>query len=133
MITSEEAKIVEDRILAKRKKYEEQGCADKTFEKKIDGKHIKMWLPESVFVQQKLLSIAAKVFSGDFSNIDEEGELNERYIKAVYSHMQIDSKTANPDISDFGDLQAFGLLYWTELLSPLSTWGDIKARKVMLS
>ena len=132
MIPQEQQKVIHDRLMAKQKAYEEQGYADKDFSKKVDDKHIKIWLPDSVFVQQKLLSLGSKVF-GDYNlNIDEESDLTERFSKAVCSHMQIDQKTVVPETLEFGELQAYALLYWLELLSPLSAWGDAKAQRVIL-
>lgn len=131
-MTPEDKKIVQNRLNEKRKKYEEQGFADKTFEKRVDDKLIKIWLPDSVFVQQKLLSLGSKVFSSNNLNIDEEGELTERFSKAVCLHMQIEGNDVTPETLEFGELQAYTLLYWLELLSPLSVWGDVKAQKVIL-
>lgn len=131
-MTPEQKKIVQDRLTEKRKKYEEQGFADKDFSKTVDDKHIKIWLPSSVFNQQKLLSLGSKVFSGHDLSIDEEGDLTERFSKAVCVHMQIDGDSVAPETLEFGDLQAYALLYWLELLSPLSVWGDAKAEKVIL-
>lgn len=121
------------KIETKRAKYEEQGYADKDFEKNIDGKFIKIWLPNSVFVQQTFLSIASKVFKNDFQDIDEEAKLTERLYKAVCSHMQIDAKAVNAELLDLAELQAYSLLYWVELLAPLSAWGDVKAKRIILS
>lgn len=129
---SDKAKIA-SMIEQKRKKYEEQNFADKDFEKTIDAKFVKIWLPTSVFVQQTLLSIAAKVFSSGVKDIDEEAKLTERFYKAVCSHMQIDSKAVNPELLDLGELQGYALLYWVELLAPLSAWGDVKAIKAILN
>lgn len=121
------------KIEDKRKKYEEQGYADKEFEKTVNGKFIKIWLPASVFVQQTLLSIAAKVMTNDFQDMDEGAKLTERYYRAVCSHLQIDAKNAVVDSLDLADLQAYALLYWVELLAPLSAWGDVKAKKAILN
>lgn len=129
---SDKAKI-NSIIEAKRRKYESQSYADKDFEKNIDGKFIKIWLPASVFVQQTLLSIAAKVFANDFNDIDECAKLTERFYKAVCSHMQIDGKQINIESLDLADLQSYALLYWVELLAPLSAWGDVKAKKAILN
>lgn len=131
-MTPEDKKKIQDSLVAKRKKYEEQGFADKTYEKTIDGKHFKIWLPSSVFVQQKMLSIGSKVFNNDFLNIDEEADLTERFSKAVCSHMQVEGKEVSAETLEFAELQAYALLYWLELLSPLSMWGDVKAQKVIL-
>ena len=124
---------IQSRVAEKRKKYEEQNFADKDFEKTIDGKFIKLWLPSSVFVQQTLLSIAVRVFSNDFQDIDESSRLTERYYRAVCNHLQIEGANVNPDTLDLADLQAYALLYWVELLAPLSQWGDVKAKKAILS
>ena len=133
MISKEENEALQKRVLVKREKYQEQGFADDTLEKTVNGKLIKMWLPNSVFVQQKLLSIAAKVFSSDFKDIDEEAELTERYYKAVCTHTQLDGDNVNAAALDLGSLQAFALLYWMELLYPLSLWGDEKSKEAILS
>lgn len=129
---ADKAKI-NSKIEDKRKKYEEQGHADKEFEKTVNGRFVKIWLPASVFVQQTLLSIAAKVMTNDFQDIDECSKLTERYYKAVCSHLQIDAKNVNADSMDLADLQAYALLYWVELLAPLSAWGDVKSKNTILN
>mgnify|MGYP003652421364 CR=1 FL=1 len=124
---------IASRIEEKRVAYEAQNYADTTFEKTIDGKFLKIWLPASVFVQQQILALGSKVMSSDFANFDEQNALTERFYKAVFSHLQVDGKTVNPETCSLGDLQAYAWLYWVELLAPLSLWGDGKAKRAILS
>lgn len=128
-----DAARIESRIEAKNKKYEEQSFADKDFEKNIDNKLVKMWLPSSVFVQQALLSLGEKVASNRFRNLEEETSLTEEFYKKVCAHLQINGAAIVAETLELTDLQIYGLLYWVELLAPLSAWGDVKARKVMQS
>jgi hypothetical protein len=121
-----------EKVEAKRKKYEEQGFADVDFEKEIDGKKIKMFLPSSVFVQQKMIIMASKVFSNQDYSVDEESDLAERFIKAVCKHTQINGNEANPEQEGIIRCQAYALMYWLELLNPLSTWGESIQKKMIL-
>ena len=132
MLSSEENAILQERVLAKRTKYKEQGTADLDFMKTIGEDTLRMWLPKSVFDQQKLLSVGAKVFSSDFKDIDEEAELTKRYFVAICAHAQINGESVNAEKLGFGVLQSYALLYWMELLYPLSLWGDEKSREAIL-
>jgi hypothetical protein len=126
-------KQVQDSIEAKRKKYEEQGFADLSFEKSIGDKKLKMWLPSSIFMQQTMLLMASKVVSDGIDDIDEASKLNERYIKAVAKHTQINGEDLKPETCGLADCQGYILLYWTELLAPLSRWGETRAKKIITS
>ncbi len=54
------------KVEEKQKKYQEQGFADTTFETNLNGKRIKMFLPNSVFEQKILLNLGYKVTINNF-------------------------------------------------------------------
>ena len=117
----------------KRKKYEEQGYADKDFEKTVDGLKIKMWLPESVFTQQTMLLLASKALESNSNDIDEFSKVKKRYAEAVAKHTRINGEDLNIEKVGYGASEAYCLMYWMELLSPLSAWADLRAEKILLS
>jgi hypothetical protein len=124
--------IIKQKVIDKRAKYKEQGFADKDFEKQIGKKHLKLWLPNSVFHQQKLLMLASKIFAGSIS-IDEEMELTDRFYKEVCKHGQLDGNNIVAESLELNEIQGFALLYWVELLYPLSLWSDEKIKEMTLS
>jgi hypothetical protein len=132
MLDKEQENKVQEQVLNKRKKYKEQGFADKDFEKTLDGKHFKIWLPSSVFEQQKLINLASRLFSGNLS-FQEESELTTLYYNYVCKHAHLDGKPVNAEVLGLEQLQAFALFYWVELLFPLSLWSDEKTKELMLS
>ena len=132
MLDRDQEQKVQQQVLNKREKYKEQGFADKDFEKTIGGKHFKIWLPSSVFEQQKLINLASRIFSGNLS-FQEESELTALYYNYVCKHAQLDGKAVNVDLLGLEQLQAFALFYWVELLFPLSLWSDEKTKEMMLS
>ena len=117
----------------KRKKYEEQGYADKDFEKDINNARVKMWLPDSVFTQQTMLLIASKALHSDSGDVDEDAKLKKRYAEAVAKHTQINGEILNIEKVGLADCEAYCMIYWLELLSPLSIWAESRAKKMITS
>lgn len=128
----EKLKLVQKRSEDKGKKYEEAGAADKDFQKKIDGKTIHMWLPDSVFDQQKMIALASEIYHKTGNYVEDELRIVKEYSCMVLKHTKIDGQILNPELYSFADLEAYPLLYWMELLSPLFSWGQERTKKVIL-
>lgn len=120
-------------VEAKRKKYEAQGFADKDFQKTIDGAVVKMWLPDSVFEQQKMILMATNALSSDLSDVDEASSSKQRYANEVAKYTQINRESLDIQKSGLANCEAYCMIYWTELLAPLSVWAESKARKMLTS
>lgn len=132
MLNKDEENKVQDQVNDKRKKYQEQGFADKDFEKQIGGKLFKIWLPSSVFEQQKLVNLASRLFAGSLS-FQEESDLTALYYNYVCKHASIDNSPVQAELLGLEQIQAFSLLYWVELLFPLSLWSDERTKEMMLN
>jgi|WetSurMetagenome_2_1015567.scaffolds.fasta_scaffold364329_2 hypothetical protein len=112
-------------------RYKEQGYADKEFEKIINNKRIKIILPNSVFDQQKLLFMGLDIMTEKELDFNNNFELTKKYLIEVCKNMWIDNKQINPESIELPELQAYGYMYWEELLYPLHLRGDILAREII--
>lgn len=125
--------ILKKKVEEKAKRYEENGAADTDFEKKIDEKtKIHMWLPSSVFEQQRMVSLASLIFQDALSSVEEILAIKEQYARMVLKHTKLNGQIQDPDKYSIADLEAYPLLYWAELLSPLLLWGEQRAEKLLL-
>lgn len=131
-ILLEERAKNKERVLSKRDKYEAQGFADKDFETNIGKDIVKIWLPNSVFAQQNLLSLADKVINERFDNLEQEQELTEKLYRIICQHLMINGQGVHPETIQLVDIHVYAYLYWMELLYPLSLWSDQKVRKAIL-
>jgi hypothetical protein len=122
-----------DRIKEKAKKYKEQGFADTEY--RDDENKIIMKLPKNVMEQHKLLILAESVITKTNSSYDEIVSLEERYYNAISKNILVDGvelsekiKAGNVSVSH---LLSYGILYYAELLSPLTSWRDIIATELL--
>jgi hypothetical protein len=116
----------------KSKRYEEKGVADKEFIRQLDGKQLKMWLPSSVFDQQRMITLASEVYHKSGNYIEEELRHLKEYSSMVFKHTSVEGKIIDPELYTYADLEAYPLLYWVELLSPLFSWGQARSKKLIL-
>lgn len=127
--------IIQERIKAKCDKYKNQGYADKEFRKDLNGKKIVMTLPNNVFDQQKLLNLADTVLNNNY-DFYTSNELEEKYLKEVANKTLIDGQELSSILGhkdfELPQLQTLSVLYYTELLAPLSQWRDIIAKEILM-
>lgn len=126
--------LIATRIKEKSEKYQEQGFADKEFRKEIKGKRVVMALPNNVYEQQKLLLMAESVMVNNLS-FYESFDLEKKFYEEISKNILIDN---NPLSSMLGmkdyelpQLQSYSMLYYIELLAPLSQWRDIVAKEIL--
>lgn len=129
-----QSEIMQERIKAKAEKYKEQGYADKDFRKDMGNKRIVMALSKNVFEQQKLLNLADEVL-GKNLDFETQSYLEEKYLREVAKNTLIDGKELTELLGqqnfELPQLQSFSVLYYVELLAPLSHWRDIVAKEII--
>jgi hypothetical protein len=123
----------QERIKAKADKYKNQGFADKEFRKDLNNKKIVMMLPNNVFEQHRLLNLAEEIFAQRL-NLEDMTNLEEKYLKEIAKYTLIDGQEfANilgQKDAELAHLETYGILYYMELLAPLSAWRDIVAEEM---
>lgn len=125
--------IIQERIKAKCDKYNNQGYADKEFRKDWKDKKLVMTLPNNVFEQQKLLNLAETSLNNNY-DFYVSSELDEKYLKEIAARILIDGKELSSILGqkdfELPQLETLSVLYYVELLAPLSRWRDIVAQEM---
>lgn len=121
---------IKKHVEEKKEKYKSQGRADKEFEKKINGKNVKIWLPNSVFDQQKLMMLGEEIMNSA-KDFETNFQLTTKFYLEVCKHLMIDTNLANAELLELSELKAYSMLYYVELLLPLSLWGDMVADEIL--
>jgi hypothetical protein len=121
---------IKKHVEEKKELYKSQGRADKEFEKKINGKNIKIWLPNSVFDQQKMMMLGEEIMNTS-KDFDTNFELTSKFYREVCKYLMVDSNLANPELLELSEIKAYSMLYYVELLLPLSLWGDMVADEIL--
>jgi hypothetical protein len=120
--------LLQERIKAKANKYKEQGFADKEFRTEYQSKKITMTLSNNVFEQNKLLNFAVDVLSGNSDN-------EEKFLKDIAANILVDGKELLNILGqkdfELPQLLSLCILYYSELLAPLSLWRDIVAKEML--
>lgn len=95
----------------------------------IDEKNVKFYLPNDVREQLRITKIAMSFFSFKDLDFNQQFELEKIYYEFIIKHMLIDGKEIK-DINElsFSNMQAYALIYLMELLLPLLSWSDTKAK-----
>jgi len=109
-------KAVKDKV----KEKQDRGFVEKDFESVINGKKIKMILPNDIREQLYISNVAPRWILEEAKNMEESYENDLKYYEFIAKHMLIDGEEIK-DINslNFEDLKAYGMTYYLELLLPL--------------
>ena len=88
---------LEKKAIEKAKKYKTQGFADKEFVKMQNGKNVRMFLPNSVFEQQKLLLLGNEVIE-NYNSFVAGYELSNKFYREIFKYKEGDFPIAE-DVS----------------------------------
>lgn len=102
---------------------------NKDFEIEIGGKKIKFSLPNDVRKQLLALTLAQKwLLDNGSGSLEDSHNTNIAYCELVVNNMLIDGQSVNDlNAVNVEDLKAYGLVYYMELLLPLSHRSAMKA------
>jgi hypothetical protein len=130
-------KVLTEAMTKKVESMQKDGEAGKDFEGEVEGKRVKMWLPEGVREQYRaVMDAEAFLHTGFMTSVDDVFNLEMKLWKLVKDHMLIDGKEgckkSDEDFSiDF--IQESVVMYLSELLFPLYHRGCTRVKEALTS
>lgn len=121
-------KDVQEAVKAKIRDVQENGFVEKEFDGMLGDKKVKMILPNDVRKQLYLLKIgdqwmtdSGQLLMGGVSDLETAYNMSVNYLENITKNMLIDGEEVK-DLNQIPveDLKAYGLVYYLELLLPLS-------------